>query len=751
MNLLQMTAKLLLDTTAYESGINKAKSAMENFADKDLSGKFSSIGDAISGIGLALTGLSTTAGMAFKEINQSFMEFEDGMAKMSTLFNTNQYSVKDLSNEYLDLSTRIGISASELAEAGYQAISAGQDVESSVGFVETAAKLAVAGFTDTNVAVDLLTTALNSYADGNYTAEQAANILLETQNKGKTIISELNTSMGRVIPTASSFHVSLEDLSSAFVDLTKNGIRTRYASTYLRSMLSELGDTGSDVGEILQEKTGKSFSQLMADGKTLADIIDILSDSVNGDSDAFYNLFQNTNAANAAAALFGYGTDNMRTALQQLTDAAATADGENSLLEESFEKMHTASFNLNQIWNNLKNTAIILGGAFMDKVAPIIEIVRQKTEDLYNWIKTLDGGVQANIVGFIGILAALAPVLIVGGKLIKGIGTVIGWLGTLWGWISKLIPIIEAIVGAVSLTTVAIVAAVAAVIAIGVLLIKHWDEVKEFCKKTWESLKESFKTGVDNIKEKVDDFVQKVADKFQDVQQAISDAIQYVIDLGVSLMQHWDELKEFCGKTWDSLKKSWDDGVQNVKNKVDGFMQDVSNKFQTIQNNITNACQGAWNSAVNIFNSIRDSIGNAINKAKDTVKSAIDKMRSFFNFSWSLPHLSLPHISISGGFSLKPPSVPHFSISWYKKAYDEIMQLNDATIFGATGGRFLGGGEGNGPEYISGEEGIKKAVREVLSELKLDVFLDGDTLVGGIATRMDKQLYRNQLRGARGL
>ena len=107
------------------------------------------------------------------------------------------------------------------------------------------------------------------------------------------------------------------------------------------------------------------------------------------------------------------------------------------------------------------------------------------------------------------------------------------------------------------------------------------------------------------------------------------------------------------------------------------------------------------------FAQIKKGIEDKINAAKRAVSDAIDQIKQKFNFSWSLPHLALPHISISGSFSINPPSVPHFGISWYKKAMNIPYMLDGAQIFGMMGGKALGGGE-TGRELIVGWDALQR-------------------------------------------
>lgn len=132
-----------------------------------------------------------------------------------------------------------------------------------------------------------------------------------------------------------------------------------------------------------------------------------------------------------------------------------------------------------------------------------------------------------------------------------------------------------------------------------------------------------------------------------------------------------------------ALYKNWDE----IKAKASELMSAISDKFSAIKNTIT----------------------EKINGARDAVKSAIDKIKSFFNFSWSLPHLKMPHISISGKFGLNPPQVPHFSIDWYAKAMKNGMILNNPTIFGMMNGKLLGGGEA-GSETIVGTNSLMQMI-----------------------------------------
>lgn len=181
-------------------------------------------------------------------------------------------------------------------------------------------------------------------------ATHVSDVLLTTQNLGKTSVDELSSSMGRVIPLAAAYNVSVENLSSGLAVMTANGIATAEATTYTKSMLNELGDTGSTVGKILQQQTGKSFAQLSADGKSLGDVLQILYDSVGGDSTAFAGLWSSVEAGTGALSLASGGADKFNGVLAQMADSAGATDTAYQTMTDTFqhsmESLQTTAENL---------------------------------------------------------------------------------------------------------------------------------------------------------------------------------------------------------------------------------------------------------------------------------------------------------------------------------------------------------------------------------------------------------------------
>lgn len=340
----------------------KASDEVEKFGDKsEETGKQSEESSKKSRDGIKeLQGVLASAGIAatlneikngFFDCSEAAAQFETSTAMVATIADTSQKSLSSISKEVRSYSNETGEAASDMAEATYQAISASINTADAAAFAGTATKLAVGGFTSATTAVDVLTTAINAYGLAASDATQLSDYLITTQNLGKTSVDQLAQSVGKVIPLASAYNVQMDNLSSAYAVLTANGIATAESGTYLKSMLNELGDTGSGVSEVLLNSTGKTFAQLMEQGYSLGDVMAMLGNAVDGDSTAFNALWNSTEAGIGALSLFNAGADKYNSVLESMRTSAGATEKAYSTMADTTDK---SKQRMENAFNNLK-------------------------------------------------------------------------------------------------------------------------------------------------------------------------------------------------------------------------------------------------------------------------------------------------------------------------------------------------------------------------------------------------------------
>lgn len=340
----------------------KASEEVEKFGDKsEETGKQSEESSKKGRDGIKeLQGVLASAGIAatlneikngFFDCSEAAAQFETSTAMVATIADTSQKSLSSISKEVRGYSNETGEAASDMAEATYQAISASINTADAAAFAGTATKLAVGGFTSATTAVDVLTTAINAYGLAASDATQLSDYLITTQNLGKTSVDQLAQSVGKGIPLASAYNVQMDNLSSAYAVLTANGIATAESGTYLKSMLNELGDTGSGVSEVLLNSTGKTFAQLMEQGYSLGDVMAMLGNAVDGDSTAFNALWNSTEAGIGALSLFNAGADKYNSVLESMRTSAGATEKAYSTMADTTDK---SKQRMENAFNNLK-------------------------------------------------------------------------------------------------------------------------------------------------------------------------------------------------------------------------------------------------------------------------------------------------------------------------------------------------------------------------------------------------------------
>lgn len=353
-----------------------------------------SLGSALMG---TLSKVIAAAGIG-KMLQAAFTEgsaFETAVAKVGTIADTTKVPIGELKEQITDLSGTMGIAAGDLAEATYQAISAGQDTGDAVAFAGQAAKLAAAGFTSSSSAVDILTTALNAYGLEADQAGHVSDVLLTTQNLGKTSVDELSASMGRVIPLAAAYKVNVENLSSGLAIMTANGIATAEATTYTKSMLNELGDTGSTVGKILQKETGQGFAELMDSGQSLGDVLQVLYDSVGGDATQFAALWSSVEAGTGALSLANSGAEKFNDVLAQMENSSGATETAYTTMTD------TMAHRMESLKTNAANLGIALFDSVSGKLGAAVSLAS-------GYLQTLTDGFTSG--GFAGLAEGLGSI-----------------------------------------------------------------------------------------------------------------------------------------------------------------------------------------------------------------------------------------------------------------------------------------------------------------------------------------------------
>lgn len=410
-----------------------------------------------------------------------------------------------------------------------------------------------------------------------------------------------------------------------------------------------------------------------------------------------------------------------------------------NLIKSILDGLSNAFPQLTPVLNGLKK----IFETVFNAIGKVVDFFKEHFETIKTVVTAVAGAIAA--AGIVGTIASIAG----------AIGTVVGAIG---GLISAL-SMIKSFAGLVSVITtlaggplVLIPALIGAIVAAVIYLWNTSETFRNFVLGLWAKIQEIV-AGAVQVFTNLGTAFAAIWQDIVNTATAVWETLKSVVSAGVNAVKDVvtkviNAVKSFIAKAWgaitSTISNAWNTIKSKVSSAVSAVRNTVSNVFNAIRNTVASIMEAvrskissAWESAKttvsnavngikngiksglnnakttvsNIFGSIKDKIKEKMDAAKEAVSNVIEKIKSKFKFHWSLPSLKLPHIKITGSWSLKPPfSFPHFSVDWYRKAMDDAFVLDGATIFGSAGGKLLGGGEA-GKEIIYGHDNLMKDIR----------------------------------------
>lgn len=446
---------------------------------------------------------------------------------------------------------------------------------------------------------------------------------------------------------------------------------------------------------------------------------------------------------------------------------------------------------LKEVWENIKNT-----------ISEKVEAIKTALSEKWNAIKETVSNVVESIK------TAISEKFEAAKQAVINIFTAVkDTLSTIWETIKNVVQV--AIMFIVEIITAAF-----ELITLPWRFI--WENCKEYILAAWEAIKSAVSTALDAIKDTIlkvwnaivaflSPILEGIKTTFSNIWNAIKTTVTTVVNaIKTVITTVWNAIKSVVSTVmnaiqttvssiWNSIKSTVSSVINAIKSVISSVFNAIKSTISSILNSIKSTFSSVWNgiksTVSNVINGVKSTISSGLNAAKSVVSSvleaikskfssifegaknivrnAINTIKGFFNFSWSLPKIKLPHFSISGSFSLNPPSIPHFSVSWYKKAMDEPYMFTKPTIFDVNPvtGRAKGAGEA-GDELMIGKDTMLNMIRsavaaenagllekfdliiellgeffpKVLEMLNMAIVLDDGTLVGKLAPAMDDEL-----------
>lgn len=698
-----------LDDQGVVSGLKKIKVSMEEIKGRD--GKLNweglkkggsatkALGEGITELGSSMTlGLTVPIVAAGGAATSMAAGFDDAMSQVQGALGGASTDMDGLRDLALQLGADTVFSATESAQAMVELAKGGlTEAQIKGGALAASMDLAAAGQLNLADAAATTVQMMGSFGLGAGDATRIANALAGAANASSADVSDLTQAMSQCSAQAALAGWSLEDTAAALALFADHGVKGSDAGTSLKTMLQRLAAPTDQAAEAIAAY-GLNIRDSNGQMKDISGIADELTGKLGGLSDAERDAALQTifgsDASRAAAILMQSGSEGLAKYIAATNDATAAETMANAQKGE-------LSWALENMGGAVESAAIAFGTA----LAPAITAVAGVIGNVAEAFASLPAGVQTGIAVVLALVAALGPLLMVIGSVVAALPAISEGFAVLGGALA--IPLAPA------------AAVVAAIAAIAAAIYAAWT--------TSETFRAAVMAGVDAISSKVQEicaflapYVQAFLDQIVSTVQVAMDTlgpiigavltviVSTVVPILTSIMDTVAQVLAVILATVTSvmaavstvIQGAWtliqgifqtvlgvilamttgdftmlQQGVSNILNGLAGIVSGVlqgiasvfSGQWNAIRAVVTGVCNAVSGAVSGAFNGIKSVIDSTMNGAKSTVSGALSAISGFFaGLHLEFPHINLPHFSISGDFSLVPPSVPSISVSWYR-------------------------------------------------------------------------------------